>query len=141
MTKSTAYEIHTLKEGNGIIFTVHDRKDDAMHEARRIYRSSKHVAGVKVLKEEFNSIENHSSTHVLYNEIRGQKRTKAKIKKVEEKKEIVRPKAVKKPEPKGSATNYFLMMILGVSAVLLAIVGIAYYYTTTANYHSLPFKN
>jgi hypothetical protein len=57
-----------------------------MHEARRLYGQSKHVAGVKVFEEQFDSVENRSATHVLYNEIRGQKKTKAKIKKVEEKK-------------------------------------------------------
>jgi len=127
MTKSIAYEIHTFKDGKWQLDTVHDRKDDAMHEARRLYGASKHISGVKVLQEEFDSEENRASSHVLYNEIRGAKKTKAKITKVEEKKEIIRPKQPPKPK-KGSATNYFLFMVLGVSAVLLAVVGIAYYY-------------
>lgn len=129
MTKTTAYEIHTLKEGKWQLDTIHDRKDDAMHEARRLYGASKHIAGVKVLQEDFDSEAGKSSTRVLYNEIRGQKKTRAKIKKKEEQKEVVRPKVQKKPEKKGSATNYLLMMVLGVSAILLAIVGVAIYFS------------
>jgi len=128
MTKSIAYEIHTFKDGKWQLDTVHDRKDDALHEARRLYGNSKHISGVKVLQEEFDSVNNQASSHVVYNEMRGAKKTKAKITKVEEKKEIIRPKQPKKPEKKGSATNYFLMMVLGVGTVLLAIVGVAYYY-------------
>jgi hypothetical protein len=65
ITKTTVYEIYTLKEEKRQLDTIHERQDDAMHEARRIYGQSKHIAGVKVLEEKFDSDENRSATHNL----------------------------------------------------------------------------
>ena len=95
-----------------------------------MYSTSRHIAGVKVLQEEFDNEANFAASHVLYNEVRGQRKARAKAAKPEEKEEVIRPIPQQPEQKKGSATKYLLMMILGVSAVLLAIVGIAFYYTS-----------
>ncbi len=128
MTKSTAYEIHTLKDGKWQLNSVHQGKDEAMHEARKMYASSRHVSGVKVLHEEFDSLKNHASSRVLYNKVHGTEKTKAKIKKTEEKKEFIQPKAPAIPEKKSGGTIKLVPAMLIVSAVLFAILGVAYYY-------------
>ncbi len=128
MTKTTAYEIHTLKDGKWQLDSVHEGKDHAMHEARKMYASSKRVSGVKVLHEEFDSVANLASSHVLYNKIHGTEKTKAKPKKTEEKKEFIKPNVPPKPEKKSSNTNKLLLVVLVVSTFLFTILGIAYYY-------------
>ena len=139
MTNTTAYEIHTLKEDKWELDTILERKDDAVQEARRLLAYSKRIAGVKVIEEKFDSEEDHSVSHVIFTEIRGQEKTRAKAKQAEEKKEVIpsetppKPKTPEAPESKGSATNYFLILVLVIGAVLLGVLGIAYYYTGIAN--------
>ncbi|MEQ8192889.1 MAG: hypothetical protein RIB59_00225 [Rhodospirillales bacterium] len=128
MSKTTAYEIHTLKDGKWQLDSVHGDKDDALYEARRMYEGSKHIAGIKVLQEEYDDEINRSSTFVLYNEVRGTPKIRSKNKPPEDKKEIVRPQASPRSEKKGSFTQYMLLMILGVGAVLLVLIGAAFYY-------------
>jgi hypothetical protein len=128
MTKTTAFEIHTLKDGLWQLDSVHENKDDALYEARRMYDNSKHIGGIKVLQEEYDDEANRSSTFVLYNEVRGTAKIRPTPKPPEEKKEIIRPKTAPKPEGKGTFTQYMLLMVLGVGAALLAIIGAAFYY-------------
>ena len=128
MTKTTAFEIHTLKDGLWQLDSVHENKDDALNEARRMYDNSKHIGGIKVLHEEYDDETNRASTFVLHNEVRGTVKSRSQPKPPEDKKEIIRPKANPKPEVKGTFTQYMLLMILAVGAALLAIIGAAFYY-------------
>lgn len=66
MSKTTAFEIQTLKDGQWQLASSFDTKDQALQEAHRIYDTSRHLDGVKVYQEDYDAGSNRADTKLVF---------------------------------------------------------------------------
>ena len=67
MATTVLFEVHALRKGNWYIDSVHDDREQALHEARDLL-DRRHQRGVKVLQEKYNDENDTSVSRTIFTE-------------------------------------------------------------------------
>ena len=70
MPTTVVFEVHSLGNGNWYIDSVHDDREQALHEARDGL-DRRHQRGVKVIQENYNDENDTSISRTIFTEERG----------------------------------------------------------------------
>ncbi len=119
MATTVLFEVHALRNGTWYIDSVHDDREQALHEARDLL-DRRHQRGVKVIQENYNDEKDISVSRTIFTEERGVDKPKTKRQKPDS---PVRPAARKKKE-NSDFVRYIVILVLSVGGILLAVIGL-----------------
>ncbi|MBU0725359.1 MAG: hypothetical protein KJ904_07300 [Alphaproteobacteria bacterium] len=125
---STLYEVHTLKGGNWMIDSTYPEREKAIETAKQLY-AEKQFEGVKVIKDNYDSVANQSKEIVIYDTTRPvtDRRgapPKAEVRPVASAKKDVDFKGKKHHSAAKAEMSIFLRAMLWLFVILVAGIGI-----------------
>ncbi|MEX2449855.1 MAG: hypothetical protein WD407_03270 [Rhodospirillales bacterium] len=127
MANTDSFELYTFKEGQWQLDSVFDIKQDASHEAWRLYNSG-HFDGVKVIQETYKEEENKATAVIVMQRLKGEE-GKPPVRRTVAKKEDLtyRRKTVIRPQKKPATVHHVGMMGILICVILLGLVGVGFF--------------
>ena len=119
MPMTVLFEVHALRNGNWYIDSVHDDREQALHEARDLF-DRRHRRGVKVIQENYNDEKDTSVTRTIFTEERGVDKPKYRRQMPDS---PVRPAAPRKKKGDSDFVRYIVILVLSVGGILLTVIG------------------
>ena len=120
MPMTVLFEVHALKNGNWYIDSVHDDREQALHEARDLL-DRRHRRGVKVIQENYNDEKDTSVLRTIFIEEKGVDKPKYRPRKPDS---PVRSAAPRKKKGDSNFVLYIVVLVLSVGGILLAVMGL-----------------
>ncbi len=120
MATTVLFEVHALRKGNWYIDSVHDDREQALHEARDLL-DRRHQRGVMVIQENDNDENDTSVSRTIFTEERGVDKAKNKRQKPDS---PVRSAAPRKKKEDSDFVRYIVILVLSVGGILLAVIGL-----------------
>ena len=115
MRTTVLFEVHTLRNGNWYIDSVHDDWGQALYEARDLL-DRPHQRGVKVIQENYNDENDTSISRTIFTEERGVDKPKYRRQKPDS--------PVRSAAPRNDFVRYIVILVLSVGGILLAVIGL-----------------
>ncbi len=120
MPTTVVFEMPSLGNGNWYIDSVHDDREQALHEARDGL-DRRHQRGVKVIQENYNDENDTSISRTIFTEERGVDKPKYRRQKPDSR---VRPAAPRKKKGDSDFVRYIVILVLSVGEILLTGIGL-----------------
>ena len=120
MPTTVLFEVHALRNGTWYIDSVHDDRDQALHEARNLL-DRRHQKGAKVIQENYNDEKDTSISRTIFTEERGVEKPKSKWQKPDS---LVRPAAPRKKKGNSDFVRYIVILVLSVGGIVLTGIGV-----------------
>ena len=121
MPTTVVFEVHSLGNGNWYIDSVHDDREQALHEARDGL-DRRHQRGVKVIQENYNEEKDASISRTIFTEERGVDKSKYKRQKPDSR--VRSAAAPRKKKGDSDFVRYIVILVLSVGGILLAVIGL-----------------
>ncbi len=131
MASTKSFEVYSFKQGKWNIDSVYDDKQHALHEAR-VLLESRHLTGVKVIRETYDVESEKSSSMVIFNETKGVEKPKPRRPEPKPK-----PEAAVKPPPRarkkkqGDFSKYIVKLVVVLGGMLLGAIMLIGFYIST----------
>ncbi len=113
-------EVHALRNGNWYIDSVHDDREQALHEARDLF-DRRHQRGVKVIQENYNDEKDTSIFRTVFTEERGVDKPKYRRQKPDS---PGRSATRRKKKEDSDFVRYIVILVLSVGGILLTVIGL-----------------
>ena len=120
MPTTVLFEVHALRNGNWYIDSVHDDREQALHEALALLER-RHQRGVKVIQENYNDENDTSVTRTIFTEEKGVDKPKHRPQKPNF---PVRPAAPRKKKGNSDFVRYIVILTLSVGGIMLTVIGL-----------------
>ncbi len=120
MPATVLFEMHALRTGNWYIDSVHDDREQALHEARDTLER-RHQWGVKVIQENDNDENDTSVTRTIFTEERGVDKPKYRRQKPDSPGRLA---ARRKKKGDSDFVRYIVILVLSVGGILLTVIGL-----------------
>ncbi len=122
MPMTVLFEVHALRNGNWYIDSIHDDREQALHEARDLLER-RYQRGVKVIQENYDD-DDENDTSVLitiFTAEWGDNKPKNKRQKPDS---PVRSAAPRKKKEDSDFVRYIVILVPSVGGILLAVIGL-----------------
>ena len=120
MATTVLFEVHALRKGNWYIDSVHDDREQALHEARDLL-DRRHQRGVKAIQENDNDEKDTSVSRTIFTEERGVDKPKYGRQKPDS---PVRSAAPRKKKGDSDFVRHIVILVLSVGGILLTAIGL-----------------
>ncbi len=123
MTRTVSYEIYTQRSEGWFIDSVHDDKNHALFEARKLLESPRQTA-IKVVEEKYDDETDKTISTTIFNEERGVVRDRPKNYRPEQKPDLFPRDAVERTKKDDTDfVGYLVKMVLVIGGICLALIG------------------
>lgn len=120
MPTTVLFEVHALRNGNWYIDSVHDDREQALHEARDLL-DRRHQRGVKVIQENYNDENDTSVLRTIFTEERGVDKPKYTRQKPDS---PVCSAAPRQKKGDSDVVRQIVILVLSVGGILLTVIGL-----------------
>lgn len=120
MPTTVLFEVHALRNGSWYIDSVHDDREQALHEARDLL-DRRHQRGVKVIQENYNDENDTSVSRTIFTEERGVDKPKYTRQKPDS---PVCSAAPRQKKGDSDVVRQIVILVLSVGGILLTVIGL-----------------
>ncbi len=120
MRTTVLFEVHSLRNGNWYIDSIHDDRGQALHEARDLL-DRRYQRGVKVIQENYDDENDISILRTIFTAEWGVNKPKYRRQTPDS---PVRSAVPRKKKGNSDFVRYIVILVLSVGGILLAVIGL-----------------